>query len=187
MPKHTILIVDDEKNILNSLTRILSCDNLEVLTAETATAGLEKLKSMQGADLIISDNRLPDFTGIDFFVKVRQLYPDSIRILITGYPDLESAIQAINKGQVYRYIPKPWDSGELKIIVTQALEYYDMLRDNRALLQIAKQQAEWLNMLKKKYPQVSEHELDRSSIYIIDEKNVSETIVDFIKKYYPKE
>lgn len=187
MPKHTILIVDDEKNILNSMSRLLSCDALEIFVAENATEGLEKLKSIGGADLIISDNRLPDFTGIDFLVKVRQLYPDSIRILVTGYPDLESAISAINKGQVYRYIPKPWDSTELKLIVMQALEYYDTLKDNRALLRIARQQAEWMNTLKKKYPQVEVKDLDRSSVYIIDEKNVSETVADFIKKYYPKD
>lgn len=186
MLKHTLLIVDDEVNILSSLSRLLRMDNLEVNTAENAYKGLEKLKTMGGADIIISDNCLPDLTGIDFFVKVRQLYPDSIRILITGYPDLDSAIQAINKGQVYRYIPKPWDNEELKLVVKQALDFYDVLRDNRALLNIARQQAEWLAMLKKKYPQVSASELTKDSLYIIDETNVSESLSDFINKYYPK-
>lgn len=187
MSKHTILIVDDEKNILSSMTRLLRADNREIVVAESVAEGLEKLKSARGADLIISDNRLPDLTGIDFFVKARQLYPDSIRILITGYPDLDSAVQAINKGQVYRYISKPWDGEELKLIVNQALDYFDVLRDNRALLKIAKQQAEWLALMEKKYPQVSTAELDKSSIYIIDEQNVSENITDFLKKYYPRD
>lgn len=186
MPKHTILVVDDETNILNTMTRLLSGENLEVFTAENAHKGLEKLKASAGVDLVISDNRLPDIAGVDFLVKVKQLYPDTIRILITGYPDLDSAISAINKDQVYRYISKPWDNEELKLIVTQALEYYDVLRDNRALLKIAKQQAEWLNMLKEKYPQLSKNDFDASSIYIIDEKNVSESIAEFIKRYYPK-
>ena len=186
MPKHTILIVDDEPNILNSLKRLLHSEDLEILTAGTADEGLERLKERQGVDLIISDNRLPDLSGIDFFVKVRQLYPNTIRILITGYPDLDSAILAINKGQVYRYIPKPWDIEELRLIVMQGLEYYDVLRDNRTLLKIAKQQAEWMNTLTMKYPQLTPTELDKRSIYIIDEKNVSETLAEFMKKYYPK-
>lgn len=187
MPKHSVLIVDDETNILNSLSRLLRSEDLEVITAEKAHDGLEKLKSAGGVDLVISDNRLPDTSGIEFLVKVRQLFPDTIRILITGFPDLDSAIDAINRGQVYRYIAKPWEAKELKAIVTQALDYYDILRDNRALIKIAKQQAEWLNALKKKYPDIAHVDLDKSSIYIIDEKNVSETLADFLKKYYPKQ
>lgn len=187
MPKHTILLVDDERNVLNSISRLLRAEDREILTAESANEGLEKLKSSDGVDLVISDNRLPDISGIDFLVKVRHLYPDTIRILITGYPDLDSAVQAINKGQVYRYIPKPWENEDLRLIVMQALDYYDVLRDNRTLLRIARQQAEWLSNLQKKYPQVSkESEFDKSGIYIIDEKKVSETLADFLKKYYPQ-
>lgn len=187
MPKHSVLIVDDEVNILNSLSRLLRSDDLEVITAESAHEGLEKLKNCGGTDVVISDNRLPDIAGIEFLVKVRLLFPDIIRILITGYPDLDSAIDAINRGQVYRYIAKPWDAKELKAIVVQAIGYFDVLRDNRALIKIAKQQAEWLSALKKKYPQISQsNDLDKSTTYIIDEKNISESLAEFLKKYYPK-
>ena len=187
MPKHSVLIVDDETNILSSLSRLLRSEDLEVFTAESAHEGLEKLRSVRGTDVVISDNRLPDTAGIEFLVKVRQLFPDTIRILITGFPDLDSAIDAINRGQVYRYIPKPWDSKELKMIVTQAFDYFDTLRDNRALLKIARQQAEWLDTLKKKYPSIQHSDLDKTSTYIIDEKNISENLAEFMKKYYPKE
>lgn len=187
MPKHSILIVDDEANILSSLSRLLRTEDLDVLTAGNAHEGLEKLRSVGGADVVISDNRLPDNSGIEFLVKVRQLFPDTIRILITGFPDLDSAIDAINRGQVYRYIPKPWDSKELKLIVMQALDYFDTLRDNRALLRIAKQQAETLSALKKKYPDIQSTELDKSTTYIIEEKNISENLAEFMKKYYPKQ
>ncbi|MDD5669747.1 MAG: response regulator, partial [Candidatus Omnitrophica bacterium] len=154
------------------------------LLAENATVGLELLKKAGGADLVISDNRLPDMIGIDFLVKVRQLYPDTIRILITGYPDLDSAIHAINKGQVYRFIPKPWENDELNLTVRQALEYADILRENRILLNIARKQAEWLRSIKDKY-QVTQDEFDKMGLYIIEEKKVSETLDEFIKKYYP--
>jgi two-component system probable response regulator PhcQ len=185
--KHTILLVDDEKNILNSIERLLRSDDREIVTAENSREALDKLKSIGGADLVISDNRLPDFSGIDFLIKVKQLYPDTIRILITGHPDLESAIHSINKGQVYRFITKPWDNEEIKIIVKQALDFYDVLKDNRALLRIARQQADLLKSVKQKYPDISQAEFDKSSLYIIEEKMISENLSEFMQKYYTKD
>lgn len=187
MDKHTILLVDDEKNILNSMARLLRSDDREIVTAENSREALGKLKSIGGTDLVISDNRLPDFSGIDFLIKVKQLYPDTIRILITGYPDMESVIHAINKGQVYRFITKPWDNEEIKIIVKQALDFNDVLKDNRALLRIARQQAEMLKSVKQKYPDISQAEFDKSSLYIIEEKVISENLSEFMKKYYAKD
>ncbi|MFA6217409.1 MAG: response regulator [Candidatus Omnitrophota bacterium] len=187
MPNHTILIVDDEQNILSSLSRLLRAEDRDINIAGCVQEGLDKLKSLGGVDLVISDNRLPDGQGVDFLVKVKQLYPDSIRILFTGYPDLEAAIQAINKGQVYRFITKPWENEELKMIVKQSLDYFDVVRDNRVLLKIARQQAEWLEAMQKKYPQVSPEELTKGGMYIIEEQKISENLADFIKKYYPQQ
>ncbi|MCM8800665.1 MAG: response regulator [Candidatus Omnitrophica bacterium] len=185
MAKHTILLVDDERNILNSLTRLLKTEDRQIITAETATEAWEKIKSLNGVDLVITDYRLPDISGIEFLIKVKHAYPDTVRMLITGYPDLYSAIQAINMGQVYRYIPKPWDNEELKLIVNQALDYYDVIRDNRILLQIARQHAELLAEVKKRYPEVSQSDIAKSGVYIIDEQKVSQTLIEFMKKYYP--
>lgn len=187
MAKHTIFILDDEQNILSSLSRLLRGEDREINTAENVSQAMDKLKSLGGADLIISDNRLPDGTGVDFLTKARQLYPDSIRILFTGYPDLEAAISSINKGQVYRFITKPWDNEEMRLVVKQSLDFFDVLRDNKELIKIAKQQAEWMEAMKKKYPAVSQEELAKGGLYIIDEQKVSETLSDFIKKYYPQQ
>jgi DNA-binding NtrC family response regulator len=186
MIKHKILLLDDERNILNALTRLLRSEERQIFTAETAAEAWKELREVGGVDLVISDNRLPDISGIDFLVKVRQLFPDTIRILITGYPGLDSAIEAINKGQVYRYIPKPWENKELKLVVKQALDYYDVVRDNRALLRIARHQAELLKAAQKKYPELSQTGFDKAGMYIIDEKKVSDSLADFLKKYYPE-
>ncbi|OGX10745.1 MAG: hypothetical protein A2Y42_01560 [Omnitrophica WOR_2 bacterium GWB2_45_9] len=105
-------------------------------------------------------------------------------MLLTGYPDLESAIKAINNGQLYRFITKPWENEDLKLIVRQGLEYYDILKDNRVLLNIAKQQSEALTAVQKKY-QLPQNELTKAGLYIIDEQKVSETLSEFLKKYYP--
>lgn len=185
MQKHRILLVDDEQNILNSLSRLLRSDDREIITALEASEALEKLKGCSGVDLVISDNKLPNMSGVDFLIKVKQLYPDSIRVLVTGYPDLESTIRAINNGQIYRFITKPWQNEEFRLLVKQALDYADILKDNRALLKIAKHQKEILEHMHKKYPQVSKDDFDKSGLYVIEEQSVSETLEDFMKKYYP--
>jgi response regulator RpfG family c-di-GMP phosphodiesterase len=185
VPRHSILILDDEANIISSLSRLLRADGREIYGAASATEALEKLKELHGVDVVVSDNKLPNILGIDFLIKVKQLYPDTVRILITGYPDLESTIKAINNGHVYRFITKPWENEELKLIIKQALDYGDVLKDNRALLKIAKEQAELLATMKRQYPQISKRDFDKTGMYIIDEQRVSETVADFLKKYYP--
>jgi len=185
MNKHKILIIDDEPNILNSLRRTLTWEDTEVYTAEDADKASGVLKKEQDIEVIICDNRLPGISGIEFLTKIKPMYPDTIRILITGYPDLSTAMDAINKAHIWRYILKPLEIEELKMLIKQAFLYYRILRENRILLQIARQQAEWLKILQERYPEIVEKEVDKSSIYIIDEKRVSEIIREFLKRYYP--
>lgn len=187
MAEHRILIVDDEPQILSSLRRCLEEEDREIIVAETAEKAWEYLEEKGDVEVIICDNRLPGMLGIDFLVKVKHRYPDTIRILITGYPDLKSAIEAINKAHIWRYILKPIDVEELKVLIKQAFDYYRILRENRLLLQVARQQAEWLKTLKDKYPQFVTQETEKSKSYGIDEKFVSEILAEFMKKYYPQE
>jgi len=104
--------------------------------------------------------------------------PTLVRML--GYPDLESAVAAINKGQVYRYILKPWENDELKLLVKQALDYYDVLRDNRTLTHIARQQAEYLASIRKQFPQIP---FPREGLYEVDTDKVSRELAELLKKY----
>ena len=120
-PALTVLCVDDEANILNSLRRLLRPQGYEVLTADSGAAGLEILGQQQ-VDLVLSDMRMPEMDGAQFLAQVRTRSPDTTRILLTGYADLDSTIAAINNGQIYRYISKPWDDGALLGIVKDALE-----------------------------------------------------------------
>ncbi|MCK4810575.1 MAG: response regulator [Candidatus Omnitrophica bacterium] len=189
MNKHRLLIVDDEPNILSSLKRILEGETKEIIVAETAEKAWDLLKEQGGVEVVICDNRLPGILGLDFLSKVKRLYPDTVRILVTGYPDLNSAMDAINKVNIWRYILKPVDINDLKTLITQAFDYYHILRENRLLLQVARQQAEWLKILKEKYPEVvsQETKMKESFDYSLDEKRVSEIINEFEKKYYPKD
>ncbi|QBH14621.1 hypothetical protein DO021_16200 [Desulfobacter hydrogenophilus] len=131
-PKHTILCVDDEKHILSSLKRLLRKENFDLLTA---TNGVDGLKIMASRDihLVISDHRMPDMSGISFLAKVRETYPDTIRILLTGYTEIDSIKASINEGHVYKFLLKPWNDDDLKQEIRKALERYDLIQSNQSL------------------------------------------------------
>jgi len=129
--KHAILLVDDEQENLNLLANILGDDHI-LHQARDGAAALKILRR-HDVDLILTDQRMPGLSGVDLLEKVRELRPDCVRILVTAYPDADNAIQAINRGQVHRYVTKPFDPAELKIIVAQELERRDLVLANRRL------------------------------------------------------
>ena len=147
-PPPTILCVDDEANILSSLRRLFRPAGYRVLVAEGGAAGLEMLEAEQGAvDLVISDMRMPAMDGAHFLAEVRQRWPGILRILLTGYADIESTIAAINEGQIYRYISKPWNDGEVLLTVREALERQALLHEKARLEALTARQNEELKVL----------------------------------------
>jgi len=129
--KHSILIVDDEQENINLLTNILG-EDYSLYQALDAAQSLSFLKKNE-IHLILTDQRMPGMSGVELLEKAREVRPDSVRMLITAYPDVNNAIQAINRGHVHRYIAKPFDSAELKVAIQQELEHLDLLRANRRL------------------------------------------------------
>ncbi len=142
----TILCVDDEANILSSLRRTLRTNGYRVLTALSAREGLATLEQAQ-VHLVISDMRMPEMDGAAFLEQVRQRWPDTVRLLLTGYADIPSIIQAINKGEIYRYVAKPWDDQDLQLTVRSALERMLLVQQKRALEAQVHQQNEALAQL----------------------------------------
>lgn len=128
MAKHTILCVDDELDNVDALERLFR-KHYTVLKATSGAQGLEILAENPGVALIISDQRMPSMTGVEFLEKTQRTHPESLRILLTGYTDLESVIQAVNQGQIYRYLTKPWDSTDLLNTVATAIQKYDMTKE----------------------------------------------------------
>lgn len=120
--KSKILYVDDEEHNLNSFKAAFRRD-YEVFTAISANDGFKVLED-QEIHVIITDQRMPEMTGIEFLEAVIDKYPDPPRILLTGYADIDAVIDAINKGSVYKYIQKPWDENELRITINSALELF---------------------------------------------------------------
>ncbi len=126
MATDTILFVDDEKNILSSLTRLFRKDGYNILTAESGGDGL-MLAAKNELSLIVSDHRMPEMEGVEFLSKVKALAPDAPRFMLTGYADINAVMAAINKGEVTRFITKPWNDEELKFLVRDGVERYGLI------------------------------------------------------------
>ena len=148
MNTYTLLLVDDEQNILNSLTRLLRREKYSLLTANGGLGALEILKENK-VDLIISDQRMPGMTGVELLKQVKKLYPDIVRLVLSGYADFDSILAAINEGEIYRFISKPWNDEELKLTIKRSLEQYQLVLENRVLEEKIKKQNEELILLNK--------------------------------------
>lgn len=123
-----VLYIDDELDNLTSF-RATFRRNFNITTADSADAAMPILEK-ETIHVILSDQRMPKMTGIEFFEKIQSLYPDPIRILITGYTDINAVIDAINRGQVYKYLSKPWIEDDVKIFVEKAYEVYRLRKEN---------------------------------------------------------
>ena len=165
--RHTLLVVDDEPDVVKSVQDLLR-RKYHVLGATNAAEAME-IMSREEVHLVMSDQRMPDITGVEFLSKVKGAHPDAIRLLFTGYADIRAVIDAINRGSVYRYITKPWDPDELETVIDEASERYDMiverkhliwmLQDRNRELEAANAELKRANELKQAFIQVASHEL----------------------------
>lgn len=118
-PERTLLLLDDEENVLRSLVRLFRRDGYQILTASSTREAFDLLAS-NSAQVIVSDQRMADMSGTEFLTRVRDLYPDTIRMVLSGYTDLATITDAINKGAIYRFLTKPWNDDELRANVREA-------------------------------------------------------------------
>src|SRR5262245_24717192 len=132
MAKHPILLVGDEPEILFSLRGLLRKE-FELYTAESGAAALELLHQ-HPVHVIMTDQRMPQMTGVELLRRARGECPEAIRIVFTGYADIKAVIDAINQGQIYRYLTKPWDPDELVTVLHEACDYYERITERRRLL-----------------------------------------------------
>lgn len=146
MTTHSLLFVDDEPYILEALVRVFRREDYHVRVAPSATEGWAAL-AQQPADLILCDQRMPGVTGVEFLARVKQDYPDTIRIMLTGHADTDAAVAAINDGEVHRFLTKPWRNEEIRLTVREMLDQRDLAMENRRLHELVVIQNEQLKML----------------------------------------
>ncbi len=124
----TLLFVDDESKILSALERLFRPLGYRIFTALSGALGLE-IMEREAVDLVVSDMRMPNMNGAEFLEKVNEKWPKTVRILLTGYAEINATIDAINKGQVYRYIAKPWEDNDVALVIKHALHMKALERD----------------------------------------------------------
>jgi len=139
MNQNTILIVDDEENILHAMERLLEEEGYRMIFAKSGNDGLEIVKE-EDIHMVVSDHRMPGMTGIKFLNEVKKISPETIRIMLTGYADVDLAIKAINDGEVYKFITKPWNNIELQNTIKQGIEYYNLQREIERLNNLTQSQ-----------------------------------------------
>lgn len=158
--KHSILCVDDEADNVDALERLFR-RKYNVYKATSGKEALQILKQNQ-MTVIISDQRMPQMTGVELLAESLKTHPQAIRILLTGYTDIESIVKAINNGQVYRYVTKPWDSVDLTNAVDKAVERYELgaeLVEKNAALEKALSELQTLDQAKNQFMVLVNHEL----------------------------
>jgi len=139
MREHTVLFVDDEVNILRAVQRLLRNEPCRVLTAARGAEALELLAS-EPAQVVVSDQRMPEMNGVELLLAIRDRHPDAVRMMLTGYTEMNVAVEAINHGEIYRLITKPWNDEELKATLRQAFDHYDLKSEIRRLNQVTREQ-----------------------------------------------
>lgn len=124
-----LLIVDDEINIISSLSRLLRRDGYKIYKANSAKEGMDVLAD-NDVGVIISDQRMPETTGTEFLNNVKELYPDTVRIVLSGYTDLNTITEAINQGYIYKFLTKPWDDDLIRKNILEAFDHYELKQEN---------------------------------------------------------
>ena len=159
----TILLVDDEANILAALKRVFRQDGYHILTAGSGAEGLEVLKQNQ-VDVIVSDQRMPNMTGVEFLRQAKVKYPDTVRIVLSGYTELQSITDAINEGAIYKFFTKPWEDQQIRDQISDAFLQKELFDENRRLgikIQTANQELAMANRQLAELLQQKEKQLYR--------------------------
>jgi response regulator RpfG family c-di-GMP phosphodiesterase len=134
-----IAFVDDEEFVLNTLSRVFEKEPYEVYTFDTPSKAIEAMERHPFC-VVVSDQMMPEMDGTEFLARVRERWPDTVRILMTGYAETETVIKAINQGSVFRFVSKPWEIRELKKIVKDAMDQYRLVSEHRELTRLTEEQ-----------------------------------------------
>lgn len=185
-PANSILLVDDEPSILRSLQRLFRREGYEIKTAEGGPQALDQLgEAGREFSLIISDQRMPGMSGSEFLERSKEKAPDAIRFLLTGYSDLDAIIASVNKGEIHRYLTKPWNDKDLILQVRQGVEQYNLKRENGRLLELTRRQnkelAESNQSLERKVQERTKEISEKNTALMAANSALNQSFVDTVR------
>ena len=169
--RHSILIVDDEEFVRNALSRALRSEDFDIRTADGPKAGWDALME-RPADIVLSDFKMPRMSGLEFLRRVREEFPDTIRIMLTGHADVETVIDAVNTSEIYRFMTKPWADDELKLVLRLAAAHLDSMRETRRLVEVVTRQAALIQEVEKRHPGITRIARDAGGAVVIAEEEL---------------
>lgn len=170
-----LLLVDDEPQIIAALQRTLIDEPYEIITAGSGEEGLAAMERHRPA-VVLSDERMPGMGGAEFFAEVRNRYPETVRLMLTGHASLEATMHAVNRGEIYRFFTKPWDNLELQLALRSAFEKHALEEENRRLLRTVRRQSRELKMLEEKYPGITVAERDDAGVFVLPDLSDEELV-----------
>ncbi len=179
--EHAIFLVDDEPDVAAALTRALMDEPYDVSSARGGEEALQIMASRR-FKVVISDERMPAMGGAEFLSIVRERFPETVRIMLTGHASLQATMKAVNSGEVYRFFTKPWNDVELKLAIRSAIEKYDLEAENRRLLKTVKRQAAEFRAMEQRYPGITRIDKDEMGTVVLPEMPDDE-IARLIEKY----
>ncbi len=184
MSEPIVLFVDDEANILKTLTRLFLDEDYDVHTANGGQEALDLLNDGLVPTVIVSDQRMPEMGGAEFLAQAREIVPDSIRMVLTGYADINAAVDAINRSGIYRYIMKPWNDEDLKLTVKDAIDRFNLVNENKRLTQELHEKNEILSEVNK-HLEEKVQERTRELQYTVNELNGRDRIQQHLVTLHP--
>lgn len=173
----SVLLVDDDRNLLDGLARLLRRESYKVLCSPSAEEALELMQGLT-VNVIISDQEMPGIKGVDFLGIVRKRYPDCVRMLLTGKADLELAMRAINEGEIYRFFSKPCSHLDLALAIRDALKQGELIAQARRLLEVMHMQANYIEQLEKDNPGISRLKKNADGAIVIEDSDSLDRVID---------
>ena len=176
--QRTLLLVDDEQNVISSLRRLLRRDGFQIITANSGAEGLQRLAANK-VDVILSDQRMPGMTGVEFLRRAKELYPETVRMSLSGYTEIQSITDAVNEGSVYKFLTKPWDDEQLRGHVNAAFRHKAMADENRELsaqLRCANRELAAVNERMRKLAGTQQEQILRDEVRLLSARELLEFI-----------
>lgn len=172
---HSILVVDDEEDVRRALVRVLRREGYEIVAASSGPEGLARLQR-SSFDIIVTDQMMPEMTGLEFLVEAKRVQPSAIRIILTGYADFEVVKAAINDAEIYRFLTKPWDDDDLRLTLRQAAHRIQLERDNARLENTVREHETRLRELERAHPGITRVKRDQTGAIVLDDIGADATV-----------